>query len=278
MEQREVRTATPPLKWPGGKRSLLPTILENMPRSFGSYHEPFLGGGALYFKLYSEGLLKKASWSRLNDVNSVLTTTYIEIREDVERVITRLKVHARRNSSDYFYKLRAKRQPDGHGAIAARLIYFNRTCFNGLYRVNLSGEFNVPYGNYKNPKILDGDNLRACSVALKRTRITSFDFEDCAKHVVKDDFVYFDPPYMPRLGKEFVGYDNSKFGLSEHIRLRDCALRLKKLGAHVMISNSGADEVRELYKKGFKLLEVKGRRTIGASSTTRGYMPDLLIW
>lgn len=271
-------TATPFVKWAGGKRSLLETITEHAPKKFGNYHEPFVGGGAVFFKLTSD---ERFDFERayLNDTNTRLMATYTAIRDDVDSVVRKLRICTKKHSEEFFYATRNKRTIDSHDndEIAAWMIYLNKTCFNGLYRVNKKNEFNTPWGKYVNPTICDQDNLRACSYALRRTRLSSVDFALTTKKAVEGDFVYFDPPYMPRLGNEFVGYGADHFGLKEHTMLRDLALELKKRGVHVMISNSGADEVRTLYKRGFKIHEVKGKRSVGATWERRGHMPDLLI-
>jgi DNA adenine methylase len=266
----------PFLKWAGGKRTLLPIILDAAPSSCVNYYEPFFGGGAVFFALKSEKRVQRMAY--LNDVNEELIETYRAVRDDTSRVIGRLKIHAKLHDEQYFYKQREKNIANEKSAIiAARMIYLNRTCFNGLYRVNKSGVFNVPFGSYKNPTICDVDNLESCASLLKKTKLTSFDFEKVAEKAQAGDFVYFDPPYLPRVGNEFTSYASGGFSMDDHIRLRDVALALKKRGVSVMLSNSGAQEVYDLYKRGFKIREVKGVRNVGAAGHTRGVMPDVLI-
>lgn len=272
-----MNTPHPFLKWAGGKRTLLPVILDLAPKACVNYFEPFLGGGSVFFALRGEGRIQKLA--HLNDVNVELIATYRSVRDDTDAVIKKLKVHAKKHSKEYFYKQRSRKvDHEPVSVIAARMIYLNRTCFNGLYRVNKAGEFNVPFGDYVNPKICDEENLRACASAAHKARFTSFDFEKASlDRAIEGDFVYFDPPYMPRLGSEFTSYAKGGFGIDEHIRLRDLALKLKARGVSVMISNSGAESVYELYRRGFKIREVKGIRSVGADAATRGHMPDVLI-
>lgn len=270
--------ARPFTKWAGGKRTLLPTILEVAPVYIGNYFEPFVGGGAVFFGLMAEQVITKRAY--LNDINSELINAYVTVCDHTDALVRRLKAHAKKHCEEHYYAVRAKDRWNMEPVDdAARFLYLNRTCFNGLYRVNREGNFNVPFGKYANPTICDEGNIRSCASVLKlaKTKFGNIDFEAFVKKAKEGDFVYFDPPYMPRVGNEFVRYDSSAFGLTEHTRLRDCARTLKKIGVNVMISNSGADEVRELYKRGFKIREVDGIRTVGAAAHTRGTMPDVLI-
>lgn len=284
--ENQVRDSKPFLKWAGGKRSLLPQLMPRVPVKFGTYHEPFVGGGALFFALSSAGRIGRA---RLNDINERLARTYRAIQgvrgvDLVEGIIYRLR--RMKNDKAFFLKQRARAiDSEDDVAVAAWMIYLNKTCYNGLYRVNQRGIFNAPFGAYENPQICDAMNLRACAWALGgdeggpgQVTISSLDFEQALAKVQRGDFVYLDPPYLPRSGVEFVGYDAKAFGIEEHRVLRDHALELKKRGAHVLISNSGADEVRELYASGFVLEEVRGKRSIGADASRRTHAPDLLIW
>lgn len=268
--------AKPFTKWPGGKRSLLPFILPLVPEKIGTYFEPFVGGGAVFFALKNEGRIRTAF---INDTNRRLIVTYRGIKSDPEMVIAKLK--RMKNDEEYFLRVRARKlseKPVDTHATAAWMIYLNKTCFNGLYRVNKKNEFNVPFGYYVNPKICDAENIRACALALRGTTFGTQDFEAVTTTATKGDFVYYDPPYLQRVGNEFVAYGTDHFGLEDHVRLRDRALMLKEQGVHVMISNSGADPIRKLYaSRAFKVHEVNGARTIGAHGSTRGTMPDLLI-
>lgn len=268
--------ARPFLKWAGGKRSLLPEIMQHVPSRVRCYYEPFVGGGAVFFHLVANHRFEHAS---INDTNGRLIRTYgaLQDEEDVEVVIR--KLGRMRNNAATFERVRA-RKVDNLSAedCAAWLIYLNRTCYNGLYRVNAAGQFNAPYGGYPNPRICDPENLRACQRVLHRTHLHDVDFEQHVEGAGVGDFVYFDPPYMPRAGKEFVGYQPGGFTREDHVRLRDCALQLKERGAKVLLSNSDTEEVRDLYAAGFEHRTVQGRRTIGADQFRRGRVPDLLIW
>lgn len=266
--------ARPPVKHAGGKTSLLQTLLEHAPANIGTYYEPFLGGGALFFALKNEGRFKRAV---LNDTNERLVTTFKAIKTDAELVLAKLR--RMKNTEEYFLKVRERfnRATDMY-EVAALYIYLNKTCFNGLYRVNKKNEFNVPFGRYAAPKICDEENLIAVSAALRSTKLLSKDFQSVEMIGERGDFAYFDPPYLRRVGDEFVAYGTDHFGFEDHVRLRDHALMLKKRGVHVMISNSGADPVRKLYaSRAFKIHEVKGARSIGAHASTRGTLPDLVI-
>lgn len=268
--------AVPFVKWAGGKRSLLHRLLHHAPKKIRTYHEPFVGGGALFYALRAEDRFSKA---RLNDANERLMRTYGAVQKDVEGVIRRLRRMP--NEEEFFYRTRARRiDKEVHSAVAAWLLYLNRTCFNGLYRVNKKGDFNAPFGKYENPTICNAENLRACSRALAGVKLTSVDFMAAAMHATEGDFVYFDPPYLPRsgAGTEFTTYTKDHFGIEEHRVLRDTARELKSSGVRVLVSNSGAEEIRELYAEGFEVEEVRGARNIGKDQFCRGAMPDLLIW
>lgn len=260
------------VKWAGGKTSLLPTLLECVPKQFGTYFEPFVGGGALFFALKRADRIKRAC---LNDSNSQLIAAYKVIKSDVEVVMHDLR--KMKNEVAYYYRMRARyNSPTDTHSKESLFIYLNKTCFNGLHRVNKENKFNVPFGKYANPLICDEENLIACSAALRNTQLHSRDFQ--SEVVQAGDFVYFDPPYLPRLKTDFTAYGPDKFSFDDHVRLRDHALMLKKRGAHVLISNSGSEDARELYSsRQFKIREVQGRRSISAGGEHRGYMPDLLI-
>lgn len=272
--------AHPFLKWAGGKRQLLPEIRKHVPQKFGRYFEPFVGAGAVFFDLFgrthsaSEVVVRLESPAVIGDSNVELMETYHAVQRDVEGLIGRLKAHAGKHSEDYYYKVRA--QTGGH--TGARMIYLNRTGFNGLYRVNKKGEFNVPFGRYVNPTICDEENLRACSRALHRVRLIPRDFETVVTDVERGDFVYFDCPYWPvSESANFTSYTKDGFGADDQQRLRDCALRLKSRGVHVLLSNANVPPVRRLYAKGFRLHKVLARRNINSSASRRGAVGELLI-
>lgn len=264
--------ATPFVKWAGGKRSLLHRLLHHAPKKIRTYHEPFVGGGALFYALRAENRFTKA---RLNDANQRLMRTYNAVQKDVIGVIGRLKRMP--NDEAFFYKTRARKiDKEVDAAVAAWLLYLNRTCFNGLYRVNKKGDFNTPFGKHANPTICNAENLRACSRALEGVKLSSVDFMTAATHATEGDFVFCDPPYLARSGLEFTTYTGGGFGLPEHIRLRDTMRTLKDSGVRVMITNSGTDEVRELYK-GFEIEEVGVQRSVGADAFRRGKQMDFII-
>ena len=265
--------AAPLLKWAGGKRQLLPEIRKNVPAAFGRYFEPFVGGGAVFFDLFTESHVL----AYLGDANAELIVTYSAVRDDVDGVITALRAHARQHSEEHFYAVRAQRVR-APSSVAARMIYLNRTCFNGLYRVNRRGEFNVPFGKYTNPTICDEDNLRACSRVLASAELVCADFASVVAVARKGDFAYFDPPYVPvsETG-DFTSFTAAGFGPADQERLVQCARRLKETGVHVLLSNADLPAVRKIYA-GFEMRRVEARRNINSKGGKRGDVGELLIW
>ena len=260
----------PFLKWAGGKRSLVEQFLPHLPDAFGRYHEPFAGSSALFFHLKP----KRAS---LSDNNERLIRTYAGLRDDVDGVIALLQTY--RYEKGFYYEMRGRdidAEDDVH--VAAWFIYLNKTGFNGLYRVNSKNKFNVPFGDYKNPNICDEPTLRACASMLKGVRIEVRDFAKSAQRARKGDLVYFDPPYVPlSVTSSFTSYTKYGFDAEQQRRLRDVALDLKRRGVSVLLSNSSADAVRELYGEHFELIEVRARRAINSRATGRGEINELLI-
>lgn len=263
----------PFIKSAGGKRKLVNEIRQLIPVTYGRYHEPFLGGGALFFDMLPDG-------SILCDVNKNLVNSYTCVRNNVTQVIKRLKEFS--NDEECYYRIRAKNFVNNDiFQSAAEYIYCNRVCFNGLHRENRSGQFNVPFGKYTNPTICDVDHLNEVSLALKKVYgIFPFRFEESAKLVKAGDVWYADPPYVPLSEtSSFVEYTSSGFGLADQIRLRDTAVALREKGAHVILSNSSAKTVYELYKPyGFKIKEVKMARSVNADGDGRGKVTELLIY
>lgn len=263
------KRAKPFLKWAGGKGRLVPEILTRFPESFQRYHEPFLGGAAVFFALEPRSAV-------LSDVNEELIHAYCAIRDDVEHVIAELLTH--QATSEHFYEVR-ERQPETleRAQGVARTIFLNRTCFNGLYRVNRKGRFNVPFGRYQNPKICDADNLRAVSAALRGQNIqrrSAFAVLDEAK---RGDLVYFDPPYDPvSKTASFTAYTKQGFGDAEQERLADVFAELDRRGVHVVLSNADTPYVRELYR-GFVIEQVYCRRAINARADRRGPVSEVLV-
>lgn len=256
---------------------MLPELLSRVEQAgrYNRYHEPFVGGGALFFELFSMGAFgRRQAW--LSDANARLTDVYGELRRDAEPVIEILKRHAAKHSAEHYYATRAS-QPDSPAERAARLIYLNRTCFNGLYRENSRGEFNVPMGRYANPLICDAANLRAVSAALKHARITCQGFEMAAQVVAPGDFVYLDPPYDPvSETANFTSYHAMAFGREEQRQLAATFRALDQRGARLLLSNSDTPFIRELYA-GFRIEVVMASRNVNSRADRRGRVAELLI-
>ena len=262
---------SPFIKWAGGKRRLIPTLKEYMPpkEQINRYFEPFLGGGALFFHLQHKN-------SILSDANQELIELYKIVKDNVEDLIRVLKVH--KNDKDYFYEVRAQEKENLTPVQrAARFIFLNKTCFNGLYRVNSKGKFNVPFGKYKNPKICDEEGLRSASMVLKKTTVQNVDFEKVAKEANTTDFIYFDPPYQPLSEtSSFTSYTAKKFDEAEQKRLAKTYATLAEKGCFVMLSNSDTPLIRELYKD-FYIHEVQASRAINRNGDGRGKITELLV-
>lgn len=252
----------PLLKWAGGKTQLLPELLAKAPKKFGKYIEPFFGGGALYFALRSEGAV-------VADSNPELINLYRSVAKSVEVVIERLRSCS--NTEDAFYVMRALDWTEMEPAdAAARTIFLNRTCFNGLYRVNKSGGFNVPYGRYKNPKILDEDALRAAAALLGKSTIVQGDYKSVlAAHAAPGDFVFLDPPYLP-VSKyaDFKRYTKEQFYEEDHHDLAQEVSRLQQVGCHVLLTNSNHPLVHELFGQ-HKVEVIQTRRFISCNGGSR---------
>ena len=264
-------------KWTGGKRQLLPVIKKLMPESYNHYYEPFIGGGALFFDLAP----KKAV---INDYNAELINCYQQIKENPNELIELLKVHKENNSKEYYLELRSVDRDDRINKMpdvqrAARILYMLRVDFNGLYRVNSKNQFNVPYGRYKNPKIVDEELIHAISIYLNSNQIEikAGDFEDALLNVQKEDFIYFDPPYIPLSDTSaFTSYTHEGFSYDDQVRLRDAFKRLSDAGACVMLSNSSSHLVEELYQE-FNIHYVEATRTNGAKSSSRGKISEIIV-
>lgn len=263
--------AKPFIKWAGGKSGLLPSIHSLLPQntSFNTYYEPFLGGGAVFFSLQPANAV-------LNDSNHDLIELYQIVRDDVENLIDHLKFHY--NEMNYFYMVR-EQDPATLSPVerAARFIFLNKTCYNGLYRVNSKGKFNVPFGKYSNPLICDPVGLRSASLALSHTTLLNVDFETATSTACADDFVYFDPPYDPiNSTSSFTSYTSSGFNSSEQYRLAENVKRLNDIGVKVMISNSDTPLIRDLYSH-YQIIEVQAKRAINCKPGGRGKISELLI-
>ena len=265
--------ARPVLKWVGGKGRLLPELLARLPQTFEAYHEPFVGGGALFFALAGAGRLERVY---LSDANTALIDVYLALSDDVEGVIAALQPH--RYERDHYYHVRAQRPDDlSLPERAARIIYLNKTCYNGLYRENRAGQFNVPFGRYKNPTICDEPNLRAVSVVLQGVDIARRRFDGVLGYAKGGDFVYFDPPYVPLSPTaNFTTYDRAGFGPDDQRQLRDVFAELARRGVRAMLSNSDTPFVRELYA-GFRVEQLFAARAVNSRANGRGKVAEVLV-
>lgn len=264
--------ARPLLKWAGGKRQLLEAIRRRLPDEMDTYYEPFVGGGAVFFSLAMEKRFRRAV---LSDQNSELIETYAAVRDNVDSVIRELRKF--RHSEEDYYKVRAA-QPRTPERRAARMIYLNRTGYNGLYRVNRSGKFNVPYGRYVRPNICDEERLYAVSEALVGVRLQVSDFEDTVRRAKPGDVVYFDPPYIPvSPTARFAEYHHTAFGDAEHERLSELFGKLWDKGVHAVLSNSDTSRTRKLYAP-YHHEFVSARRSINSAPGGRGATSELLVY
>src|SRR3989344_961318 len=266
------------VKWAGGKHQLIEQFKPLFPKKFNSYFEPFVGGGAVAFYVIQEYMPKKVV---LSDINEELILAFNVIKTNVKRLIKKLKEHKKnhtKNSNKYYYKIRGL-DSNKLSKIdkAARFIYLNRTCFNGLYRVNSKGKFNVPIGSYKNPDIVQEDKLKKISKLLKRVQIKVMSFEKVVNIAKKGDFVYLDPPYYPLENRNsFTTYTQGNFLEKEQKKLAEVFKRLDKKGCFVMESNSDTKFIKSLYK-GFKIKKVKAKRMINCRVEGRGVINEMVI-
>ncbi len=278
VQNRKAKTIVdipkPFLKWAGGKRQLISQMDPFFPIKFNKYIEPFVGGGAIFFYL----LPKRAI---LMDINQELINVYNVIKNNIKELINSLKKHI--NEQEYYYKIRnLDRDPSIYESLtnvekASRTIYLNRCCYNGLYRVNSKGQFNVPFGRYKNPQFCDEKNLIAVHKALKNVEIVNASFEKCLDFAEKDDFIYFDPPYVPiSSSSNFTSYTKDNFGREDQIKLLDVFKALDERGCKVMLSNSYNDFILDLYK-GYKINILQAKRAINSDAKKRGEIRELLI-
>lgn len=267
---------SPVLKWVGGKRQLLPSLLPLIPDTYTTYCEPFVGGGALLFSIQPKHAI-------INDVNKELINVYETVRDDVEGVISALKEC--KNTPEFFYEIRSRdRDIEKYAALsnverAARIIYLNKTCFNGLYRVNRKGAFNVPFGSYKNPQIIDKDTLRAVSEYFQENEIIfcNKDYKDVLEQLSSESFVYLDPPYdIVSKTSSFVGYAKGGFDRDKQVQLRDACVSLTKKGIKFMLSNSATDFIKELYSD-FDIKIVKANRAVNSDVSKRGKVEEVIV-
>lgn len=273
--------AKPFLKWAGGKGKLAPLIIERAPKRIARYHEPFLGGGAVFFALQEAGLVGEAS---LADSNADLMATYTAVRDDVEGVIGALGElsgeYLSRESSQrglYYYEVRERRLLRRPDRKAARLLFLNKTCYNGLYRVNSKGHFNVPHGRYVRPTILDAERLREASASLAGAELRAEDFATACARAQPGDFVYLDPPYQPLSATSaFTKYTGADFGFADQERLRDTFDDLTARGIPALLSNSSHPDIEELYRE-YGMDRVPMGRAINSNGRGRAPIDELLV-
>ena len=282
--------ARPFVKWAGGKAQIVEALVALAPERIDTYYEPFVGGGALFFRLAADPK-RRPRRAILNDLNAELMATFRAVRDDVEPLIARLDAlqHAYLDLDDAgreerYYQVREEyRALVAAGAsdleLATLLIFLNKTCFNGLYRVNLSGQFNVPYGRYARPRICDADGLRAASDALANADLLSEDFEDVCRGAGPDDFVYFDPPFYPLSPtSSFTAYTGSDFDHDDQLRLKWRADALREAGTPVLLSNSPHQWVIGLYEGSrYGIERIPARRVINARGNGRGPIDELAV-
>jgi DNA adenine methylase len=266
--------AAPVVKWVGGKTKLLPELLARMPSQFGRYYEPFAGGAALFFRVSPQR-------ATLADFNADLIGLYTTIANDVASVIKRLEYHRDRHSEAHYYQVRSlwnDREASWASADrAATFIYLNKTCFNGLWRVNRSGDFNVPIGRYSDPPICVPDALRAAQSVLARATLKCCDYRTAVEDARRGDFVYFDPPYDPVAPTaNFTSYTTSSFGPDQQRELAETARKLVARGCRVMLSNSDTPFIRSIYK-GFQIDRVKCARAINSNASKRGDVDEVIV-
>lgn len=272
LEQLKSETY-PIVKWVGGKRQLMFELIKNMPKSYNRYFEPFIGGGALFFELQPEQ-------AYISDMNEELINLYSVVRDNVYELIKDLSKHE--VSKEYFLEIRNIDRTEQYTELsdverASRFIYLNRTCFNGMYRVNSQGQFNVPFGHYKKPRIIDENNLLNCSELLKKTEIKCADFSEILTKVKKGDLVYFDPPYVPlNETSSFTSYTKDGFDINMQFKLRDVCDELDNKGVKFMLSNSDTKLVNELYVN-YEIKKVFASRQINANADGRGKITEVLV-
>lgn len=269
----------PFVKAAGGKTKLVPTILDHVPAFSGHYHEPFVGGGAVFFALYMSFRSTPRidqTWAVLNDVNAELMNAYAMVKEKPGKLVIRLQSLAKKHSKETYYAIRAKEETDPL-ARAVRFIYLNKTCFNGLYRVNAAGKFNVPVGSYKNPTIVEPEVMGTWKHALVGAELHSEDFLYRLTAAKEGDFVYTDPPYLPRSKTaDFTSYTADKFREKDHERLADALANVHKRGAKFLCSQGDSVTIRQLYKQ-FNIVPVTVKHMVGATAKSRTMVKELLI-
>ena len=284
MDKKTHLITRPFLKWAGGKRQLLPELKKYQPTGFlknqKTYYEPFVGAGAFLFELQPKNAV-------INDLNKELINCYKVVKNSLNELIEELRKYQDKNNEyDYYNTRYLDRKTKTYKALssiekAARIIYLNKTCYNGLFRVNSQGQFNVPYGKYKNPKILDETVLRDVSKYLKENqiKISNVDFERAVKDAKKGDFIYFDPPYDPVSDTaSFTGYDSNGFNKDEQKRLKEVFDELHEKGCLIMLSNSKTNFIMDLYEDDrYNIKTVKATRNINSKAFKRGKVDEVLV-
>jgi DNA adenine methylase len=268
----------PIVKWAGGKTRLLDELRKRVPTDVGTFVEPFAGGAALFFALAEDVAAHKRTMARaiLADRNDELIACYRAVKNDVQAVIEALGAY--KHDKELFYEVRARDTSTMSDVErGARLIFLNHTCFNGLWRVNSSGKFNVPFGNYKNPRILDKEALENASAAFQKVEFVGGDFTEATSALGPGDFVYFDPPYAPAsTTADFTTYATGGFGANDQKRLVDELRRLRDAGVLVMLSNADTPDTREMYAE-FNVIAVSAPRSINSDGNKRGLAAELLV-
>ncbi len=269
LTSNKIVKAQPFLKWAGGKTQLLNELIKRVPVKYNVYFEPFIGGGALYFAIAPDEAV-------IADINDDLVNAYLVVRDSPDELLEALSKY--KNEKDFYYSIRSQDQNKlSEVERAARLIYLNRTCFNGLYRVNKSGQFNVPFANYKNPNFTQTDRILAASEILQNTDVHNAGFEKVLVEAKAGDFIYLDPPYYPKdVYSDFKRYNKEQFYKNDHERLADLYNELTERGCYVMLSNSDTPFTRELYKK-WRVDTVYAKRLINRDASKRGEVTEIIV-
>ena len=271
----------PFIKWVGGKRGLLSQIIPLLPIEFNNYHEPFLGGGALFFELFSQGKLKDKK-IYLSDINSELINTYNVVKSNPTKLIKELENFKQQHNKEFYYQIRELDRKENFNTLsnlerATRFIYLNKTCFNGLYRINSKGYFNTPIGSYKNPNIADSETIYNASEALANATIKHQSYKEVLKYAKKDDLVYLDPPYYPLTPTaSFTAYSEFEFLDNQQIELFEIFDKLSKKEINVVKSNSDTIFIKDLYEK-YDINFVQANRFINSNGSDRGKISEILI-
>jgi len=261
--------STPFLKWAGGKRWLASAHGNLLPDNYNRYYEVFLGSGAVFFSV-------RPAQATLSDINEELIECYSVLRDEWQNVVERLHHHHLHHSKDYYYEVRDSK-PKLLANRAARFIYLNRTCWNGLYRVNLKGKFNVPVGTKTNV-LLETDNFEELSALLKKTELLAADFEGVIDKACSGDFIFADPPYTVRHNLNgFVKYNEKIFRWEDQVRLRDCLVRARNRGCLILLTNASHPSIVDLYENDFELIPLSRSSVIAADSKNRGMYEELVI-